>query len=294
MFTVVYKTEGNLRGDSCSHKFGVKGLVQMHQPVPVAPLGLLPSMYPFCVPNSLPTFDLGAHITAPLLHEEHFSNSWETRCLRKHRRRSDDEVCSPKRRRLMETDPCSPHSSADWKREDSCSSVAPPGVPPLPSHTPLSQFGPGTHSSCSMEVEAAQRRLREIEDRITLEDDSDSELEVEVCPRRPVLVLSDSLKEGLQRGLSDILPHTVAQSVSHSCMELVLWRPPDDPFSHKLKETLHKQQRKQQQQQQQQQRGPQNPPTPCPSPAPHRDTAPALYSHSHSQSQGQGEEDMEM
>lgn len=28
-----------------------------------------------------------------------------------------------------------------------------------------------------------------------------------------MLVLSDSLKEGLQRGISDILPHTVAQSV---------------------------------------------------------------------------------
>lgn len=50
--------------------------------------------------------------------------------------------------------------------------------------------------------------------RITLEDDDeDEDLDVEPAPRRPVLVISDSLKEGLQRGITDILPHTVAQSV---------------------------------------------------------------------------------
>lgn len=50
--------------------------------------------------------------------------------------------------------------------------------------------------------------------RITLEDDDeDEDLGVETAPRRPVLVMSDSLKEGLQRSISDILPHTVAQSV---------------------------------------------------------------------------------
>lgn len=50
--------------------------------------------------------------------------------------------------------------------------------------------------------------------RITLEDDDDNEdLDVEPAQRRPVLVISDSLKEGLQRGISDILPHKVAQSV---------------------------------------------------------------------------------
>lgn len=49
--------------------------------------------------------------------------------------------------------------------------------------------------------------------RITLEDDSDEDLDVEPAQRRPVLVLSDSLRDGLQRGIGDILPHTVAQSV---------------------------------------------------------------------------------
>lgn len=233
----------------------------MHHSVPVSQMGLLPSMYPFCVPSSPLEFDLGPQITPPHPHKRDFS-TWELRCLRKNRRRGDDEVCSAKRRRLMQTegepwDSCAPHPSAEGPSTDSCSSVGPPPAPgPLPTHKPSAQPTPDTHSAC-MEVEAAQRRLREIEDRITLEDDSDSDLdlEVEACPRRPVLVLSDSLKEGLQRGLSDILPHTVAQSVSHSCMELVLWRPPDDPFSHCLKDSAHKP-RKQ-------------PPTPCPSPSPH-------------------------
>lgn len=49
--------------------------------------------------------------------------------------------------------------------------------------------------------------------RITLEDDEDEDLDVEPAPRRPVLVMSDSLKKGLRQGISDILPHTVAQSV---------------------------------------------------------------------------------
>lgn len=50
--------------------------------------------------------------------------------------------------------------------------------------------------------------------RITLEDDDeDEDLGVEPAQRRPVLVISDSLREGLQRGITDILPHTVAQSV---------------------------------------------------------------------------------
>ncbi|XP_072290324.1 coiled-coil domain-containing protein 117-like [Eucyclogobius newberryi] len=250
---------------------------------------MCPSMYPFSVPSSLPEFDLGAQISDPsLLPKGDFSHSLETRCLRKHRRRSDDEVCSAKRRRLMESegalsDSCAPHPSAEWFRGDGSSSVA------LLAHTAPTQPALRAHGSCSMEVEAAQRRLREIEDRITLEDDSDSELEVEVCPRRPVLVMSDSLKEGLQRGLSDILPHTVAQSVSRSCMELVLWRPPDDPISHRLKESLQKQRK-----QQQQQSRPRQPPTPCPSSAPHRDVpSPALY-YCPATAPSQGEEDMEM
>lgn len=47
-----------------------------------------------------------------------------------------------------------------------------------------------------------------------MEDDSDEEeLDVESAQRRPVLVMSDSLREGLQRGIDDILPHMVAQSV---------------------------------------------------------------------------------
>lgn len=69
--------------------------------------------------------------------------------------------------------------------------------------------------------------------RITLEDDDeDEDLGVEPAPKRPVLVILDSLKEGLQRGITDILPHTVAQSVYVIVFFLdQLMKPPPGGFS---------------------------------------------------------------
>lgn len=193
----------------------------------------------------------------------------------------------------------------DWTTANNCpplsaqqANPAPPQPSPAPQNLTLPQSSsamsrPEAESSC-MEIEAAQRKLQEIEDRITLEDDDeDEDLDVEPAPRRPVLVISDSLKEGLQRGMNDILPHTVAQSVSHSCMELVLWRPPDDPFCRRLKGSLQKQRK--------QQTASRQPPTPCPSPIPHRPLSPSsppaethspLYSFPVGHTSG--EEDMEM
>ncbi|XP_067295058.1 coiled-coil domain-containing protein 117 isoform X2 [Pseudorasbora parva] len=189
-------------------------------------------------------------------------NTWEQRCMRKQRRRTDDESCSPKRRKMMGAGEYpSPKASHRWPAGSTTSSTS--------SETSLVQLqtGPRTDemSLCltvapspsplprvptegsGMEVEAAQRRLQEIEERITLEDDSDEEeLDVEPAQRRPVLVMSDSLREGLQRGIDDILPHMVAQSVGHSCMELVVWRPPEDPLTQRVKDSLQRQQRKQQ------------------------------------------------
>lgn len=145
-----------------------------------------------------------------------------------------------------------------------------------------------------MEVEAAQKRLQEIEDRITLEDDDEDEaLVVEPSPRRPVLVMSDSFRKGLQRGLNDILPHKVAQSMSQSCMELVVWRPPEDAFSRRLKDSLQRQRK--------QQTACRQHPTPCPSPthqSPASATSPpdAPYppSYSFPEAHSSGEEDMEL
>lgn len=135
-----------------------------------------------------------------------------------------------------------------------------------------------------MEVESAQKRLQEIEDRITLEDDDDDEdLDAEPTPKRPVLVMSDSLREGLQRGISDILPHRVAQSVSHSCMELVVWRPPEDVVSRRLKDSLQRQRK--------QQTVGRLPPTPCPSARPSPSGSPR---YSGPVAPGSGEEDMEL
>ncbi|XP_034004485.1 coiled-coil domain-containing protein 117 isoform X1 [Trematomus bernacchii] len=272
-------------------------------------LGFLPAMYSFSGPTSYPEFDLGSPSTSGHLQRAPLSNSsWETRCLRKHRRRVDDEGCSAKRRRLMfEAEVDISENSNTSSHHDWPSAPSRPPLPAQPSSSAPPQPCPAPHSpqpsstlprpdpegSC-MEIEAAQRRLQEIEDRITLEDDDeDEDLDVEPAPRRPVLVMSDSLKEGLQRGISDILPHTVAQSVSQSCMELVLWRPPEDPFCRKRKVSLQKQHKKQ--------TVSRLPPTPCPSPTPHpplsassppADTHSALYSFPVALTSG--EEDMEM
>uniref|UniRef100_UPI0037E7B2E2 coiled-coil domain-containing protein 117 isoform X2 n=1 Tax=Semicossyphus pulcher TaxID=241346 RepID=UPI0037E7B2E2 len=290
----------------------------MHHSAPTSgELGFLPAMYSFSGPTSLPEFDLGPPSTSSHLQRATLSKSWETRCLRKHRRRSDDEGCSAKRRRLMfeaESDISENSNTStrhDWPTANSCPPLsaqqASPALPqpcPAPQPLTLSQSltlpqtdsalaRPETESSC-MEIEAAQRKLQEIEDRITLEDDDeDEDLDVEPAPRRPVLVISDSLKEGLQRGISDILPHTVAQSVSHSCMELVLWRPLDDPFCRKRKCSLQKPRK--------QQTVSLQPLTPCPSPTPHCSVSPAsppADTHSPVYSfpvvHSTGEEDMEM
>ncbi|XP_037536332.1 coiled-coil domain-containing protein 117 isoform X3 [Nematolebias whitei] len=225
-------------------------------------LSFLPAMYSFSSPTGLPEFELGPPSTTESLINS--NNGWETRRLRKHKRLGD-EGCSAKKRRLM------PQVEVDLSG-NSCPS--------------LSAQQLDTESSC-MDVEAAQRKLQEIEDRITLEDDEDEDLDVEPAPRRPVLVMSDSLKEGLQCGISDILPQTVAQSVSHSGMELVLWRPPEDPFCQKLRDSLQKQRK--------QQTACRQHPTPCPSPSPSSppaDTSPPLYSVPEVNSSA--EEDMEI
>ncbi|XP_067377309.1 coiled-coil domain-containing protein 117 isoform X2 [Channa argus] len=286
----------------------------MHQSVPPSSeLGFLPAMYSFSGPTSLPEFDLGHPTSSGNLQRATISDEWETRYLRKHRRRVDDEACSAKRRRIEADVDISENSNTitchNWSTANSCNALSaqqasPAFSHPCPAPQPLtlpksltqtcSALSQSDAESSCMEVEAAQRKLWEIEDRITLEDDDeDEDLDVEPAPRRPVLVISDSLKEGLQRGISDILPHTVAQSVSHSCMELVLWRPPGDPFCRRLKGSLQKQ-RKQQIESRQS-------PTPCPSPNPHNPLSPSSPpADSHSPlpsfplSHSSGEEDMEM
>ncbi|XP_061907348.1 coiled-coil domain-containing protein 117 isoform X2 [Entelurus aequoreus] len=256
-------------------------------------VGLLSTMYTFSGPTSLPEFDLGHPSASDHLQKGAMSSNWEARCLRKHRRRVDDEGCLAKRRRL--TVESELDISPDWPATKSgpalCTTQA-NRAPPQPCPTPytLTSLPSSSAVSSCMEVEAAQRRLQEIENRITLEDDDeDEDLDVEPAQRRPVLVISDSLKEGLQRGITDILPHTVAQSVSQSCMELVLWRPPEDPFCRRLRGSIQKQRK---------QTVSRHPHTPCPSPAPHSPLTALADTHSHLYNfpvaQSCGEEDMEM
>lgn len=251
-------------------------------------------------------FDLGPPSVSGLQRGPPSNRTLERRCLRKHRRRADDDECLAKRRKLAEdgADLFQSSSPRDvcrgWGPAGSPASLlAPPASPPPPhqdggfpqtastsASTSASSPGrPEAEGSC-MEVDAAQRRLREIEDGITLEDDEDDEdLDVESFPRRPVLVMSESLRQGLQRGMNDILPHKVAQSMNHSCMELVLWRPPEDALSRRLKDSLQRQQRKQQTAG----RGP-----PSPGPSPSHQGAPEAPRPPPYSPEAYGEEDMEL
>ncbi|XP_048098932.1 coiled-coil domain-containing protein 117 isoform X1 [Alosa alosa] len=240
--------------------------VKMHHPSPASSeLGFFPP--PFSPHRHIPDLTVSKDSTSATCHfsgaDSRINTSWERRCLRKHRRRADDEACSPKRRRLTGEEPVEDpksHWSLHCSAAAAVASVDPTPALPQPdlrgrrvglvtpsAPTPLP---PATDADGScMEVEAAQRRLQEIEERITLEDDDDEEdLDVEPAQRRPVLVLSDSLKAGLQRGIGDILPHNVAESVrSHSCMQLVVWRPPEDALARRLKDSLQRQRKQQQQ-----------------------------------------------
>ncbi|XP_023660098.1 coiled-coil domain-containing protein 117 isoform X2 [Paramormyrops kingsleyae] len=256
-------------------------------------LGFLPSLYP--IPGLAHTSDM--RVTRGASDHKHLtgvsvqSSSWEKRCLRKHKRRNDDDGCSPKRRKLTGQGPYLPWGNTSTEPVQ----VMP--ASPLPEPAPQYLASPSAlpcteaEGSC-MEVEAAQRRLQEIEDRITLEDDEDEEdLDVDQTQNRPVLVMSDSLKEGLQQGLGDILPHTVAQSVSRSCMELVLWRPPEETLPRRLKESLHRQRK---------QAACRHTPTPTPTPVPANLDAtlcehePPAMLFCNPQAQGPAEEDMEL
>lgn len=79
-------------------------------------------------------------------------------------------------------------------------------------------------------------------------------------------------------------------SRSHSCMELVLWRPPEDPFCRKQRDSIHRHLK--------QQTASSLSMTPCPSPAPRSppsppaDTRSSLFSLPAERSCG--EEEMEM
>ncbi|KAM9446890.1 coiled-coil domain-containing protein 117 isoform 1-T2 [Clarias gariepinus] len=230
-------------------------------------LRYFPSMYTSFPHFTVPDMSISKGQTGGSLHlpgSSMTNSSCERRSLRKHRRRTDDEDCTAKRPKMMdegESDPLEDTSSRSdprWLR--GCATVSPtiqhsaPAISSSSNNTVQIQYSQSaspastraeTEGSC-MEVEAAQRKLQEIEDRITLEDDSDEDLDVEPVQRRPVLVLSESLREGLQHGIADILPHTVAQSVSRSCMELVLWRPLEEPLTQQLKDSLQRQQCKKQ------------------------------------------------
>ncbi|KAG7480828.1 hypothetical protein MATL_G00060510 [Megalops atlanticus] len=277
----------------------------MHRPgTPSSELGFLPPVYPISGLGHPADqgVNRGGAGAMNLAGASVPNTSWEKRCLRKHRRRPDDEACSAKRRRLSgETgsapwDDPSPKQWVGWAPE--CNG---PTLQHDPSHhhtRPASEISLGypgptppqphakVEGSC-MDVEAAQRHLQEIEERITLEDDDEEEdLDVEPAQNRPVLVMSQSLREGLQRGLGDILPQTIAESVSRSCMELVVWRPPEEALPRRLKDSLQRQRK--------QTASRQTTASSAPQPSPALETGPLAGLYCSPSAQAPAEEEMEL
>ena len=246
------------------------------------------AMHPFSATSNLPKMriDLGPPNRSSQQQSEVLSDtSWRRRCLRK-QRRSDDEGCAPKKRRLVEAESGPRENSSicdDRPPERSCPPLSArpfrPVLPqsrqgpqdiPLPESSALTH--PVTDGSC-MEIEAAPKKHQDIENITTREDEND-DLDVEPTPR---LVMSDALKARLQRGISDILPPTVVQSVRHSCMQLVVWKPPEDALFLLKEDSVPQRQRKHQ-------TSCRPTPDPCPSPSPQSSTKPTDFLSEHTYS----------
>ncbi|XP_041083197.1 coiled-coil domain-containing protein 117-like isoform X2 [Polyodon spathula] len=170
--------------------------------------------------------------------------SCERRYQRKHKREHDEETATPRKRQATEE-----MVSASFQAP----SFLPEGVAPQHCWGDLSanpqQPAELEGQAAHMEVEgresmkhwgAAHRRLQEIEDSIIVEDDDEDLETASTNSSFPVLVMSDTLREGLKQGLGDVIPRKLAQSVNHSCMEMVIWRPPEDVLCSKQRESMER------------------------------------------------------
>uniref|UniRef100_V9KT15 Coiled-coil domain-containing protein 117-like protein n=1 Tax=Callorhinchus milii TaxID=7868 RepID=V9KT15_CALMI len=177
---------------------------------------------------------------------------YELRSRRKHKREKEDEGAPARKKRLTEkmlncrVEPVNVLRNS-WPHPPCCQESGLNAnswqVRPTPQEPRVIE-----KESVSMEVKIDTKqeeldglqKLREIEDRLTGEDDPD--VDGNEISETPILVLSDSLREELNRGLEEVLPRKIIESLNRPCMELVLWKPRDEHFSEKL-ETERKKQR---------------------------------------------------
>ncbi|XP_030073488.1 coiled-coil domain-containing protein 117 [Microcaecilia unicolor] len=164
-------------------------------------------------------------------------------CARKHKREeaAEDED-SPVRKKRPTEALCSPSpvsESCDPSTRQKMLGEVLNQYNSLPADSVLqSPFEEMEQTAWEQQCEAAQRKLKEIEDRL-IDEDEVVEADHSVSSL-PTLVLSDALKNGLKRELNEDLTKKIVECMSRPSMELVLWKPPSDFLTDNLKAVAKK------------------------------------------------------
>lgn len=158
-------------------------------------------------------------------------------CRKKHKREEEEEEedCPVRKKRLTEAGLgagpdawglCVPQSAESHGAKPCTVGLSAPGV----SEVTCEEMDQTTGEP---QCEVARRRLQEIEDRIT---DEDEEVEADRnFNHLPSLVLSDAMQTGLKRDINEVFTKKMIESMSRPSMELVLWRPLPELLSEKPK-----------------------------------------------------------
>ncbi|KAM7051380.1 coiled-coil domain-containing protein 117 [Molossus nigricans] len=156
-------------------------------------------------------------------------------CKKKHKLEQEDDDCPVRKKRLTEAGLCAcpndwilcAHQDIEGHGVNPCTSgLSVPGMLDVICEEMDQTVG-------EPQCEVARRRLQEIEDRIT---DEDEEVEADRNTNHlPSLVLSDTMKTGLKREFDEVFTKKIIESMSRPSMELVLWKPLPELLSDKPK-----------------------------------------------------------